>query len=119
MNQKRHIIIRRMATFGFVLALVTFTAHVFAHGGMEHVMGTVVKVENNVLIVKTAKGNVDIQLNGKTAITSNKQPAQLADLTPGTRVVVDVMGEGKNKVAHSIRLGKAGNTTENTRKSPK
>lgn len=117
MNQKRNITIRRIATFGFVLALLAFTAQVFAHGGMKHVMGTVVKVDNNVLTVKTAKGNVDVQLNDKTEITNNNQPVQLADLKPGTRVVVDVMGEGQNKVAHTVKLGS--NTTEHAHKAHK
>src|SRR6266852_6502022 len=109
MNHKRNITIRRIATFGIVLALLA-TTQVFAHGGMKHVLGTVVKVDNNVLTVKTATGNVDVQLNDKTEITNNNQPAQLSDLKPGTRVVVDVMGEGQNKVAHSVKLGS--NTTE-------
>src|SRR5438093_12807268 len=102
MNQKLNIITRRIAMFGIVLALLE-TAQLFGHGGMKHVMGTVVKVDNNVLTVKTANGNVDVQLNDKTEITSNNQPAQITDLKPGTRVVVDVMGEGENKVAHSVK----------------
>src|SRR6266498_3304230 len=106
MNQKLNIITRCIAGFGLVLALLA-TAQVFAHGGMKHVMGTVVKIDNNVLTVKTAKGIVDVQLNDKTEITSSNQSAQLTDLKPGTRVVVDVMGEGKNKVAHSVKVGKA------------
>ena len=111
MNQKLNIITRRIATLGVVLAVLA-TAQGFAHGGMKHVMGTVVKVDNAILTVKTAKGNVDVQLNDKTEITSNNQPAQLTDLKPGTRVVVDVIGAGKNQVAHSIKIGKASNMTE-------
>ena len=70
-------------------------------------MGTVVKVESYVLTVKTAKGNVDVKLNGKTTITRSDQPAQAADLKPGTRVVVDVMKAGNDRVAHSVMLGAA------------
>lgn len=90
------------------VALLAFTAQMFAHGGMEHAMGTVVKVGNGVPTVKTAKGNVDVKLNEKTGLTSNNQPAQIGDLKPGTRVVVDVMQEGKTKMARSIRLGGGG-----------
>jgi len=86
---------------------------------MKHVMGTVVKVDNNVLTVKTAKGNIDVRLNDKTEITSNNQPAQLTNLKPGTRVVVDVMGAGKNQVAHSIKVGKASNISEHAHKTHK
>src|SRR5437868_15494237 len=76
-----------------------------AHGGFEHVVGTVVKVENNVLTVKTAKGNVDVRLTGKTEITRNDQKAEAADLKPGTRVVVDVPEGSKDKTAHSGKIG--------------
>jgi tRNA A58 N-methylase Trm61 len=79
-----------------------------AHGGFEHVIGTVVKFENNVLTVKTAKGNVDVKLNEKTEITRNDQKAQAADLKPGTRVVVDIPEGSKDRVAHSVKVGVTG-----------
>jgi len=87
------------------LALLAFAVQLIAHGGFDHVIGTVVKMENNVLTVKTAKGNVDVRLNEKTEITRNDQKAQSADLKPGTRVVVDVPEGSKEKIAHSVKLG--------------
>ncbi|HJT70801.1 MAG TPA: hypothetical protein VJ731_11410 [Terriglobales bacterium] len=113
MNRKLNIItnlLRRSAVLLLGLAMLASTTLVFAHGGMEHVMGTVVKVANGVLTVKTAKGNVDVALTDKTELTSNNQPAQVADLKPGTRVVVDVMEQGKTKMAHSVKLGAPGNS---------
>src|ERR1039457_306165 len=83
------------------LALLALAAQLAAHGGFDHVIGTVVKVENNVLTVKTAKGNVGVRLNEKTEITKNDQKAQTADLKPGTRVVVDVPEGSKDMIAHS------------------
>jgi hypothetical protein len=76
-----------------------------AHGGFDHVIGTVVKVENSVLTVKTAKGNVEVRLNEKTEITKSGQKAGTADLKPGTRVVVDVPEGSKDRVAHSVKVG--------------
>lgn len=95
-------IITISAALGLLLA---FSALTFAHGGFDHVQGTVVKVDNNVLTVKTAKGNVDVKLNPKTEITKGNKAAQLADLAPNTRVIVDVE-EGKD-VAHSVKIGTA------------
>jgi hypothetical protein len=89
------------------LLLVALTVPVLAHGGFDHVIGTVVAVSNNVLTVKTAKGNVDVKLDDKTELTKNDQKAQLADLKPGTRVVVDIPEGSKDKVAHSVKLGAA------------
>ena len=115
MNQPSSTTITRRLPHGaglrvaFVLAALA--AQMIAHGGFDHVIGTVVKVENNVLTVKTAKGNVDVKLNEKTEITSNGQKAQVADLKPGSRVVVDVPEGSKDKVAHSVKIGVAGAAT--------
>src|SRR5206468_1281042 len=62
------------------ILLLAFAVQLIAHGGFEHVVGTVVKVENNVLTVKAAKGNVDVRLNEKTEITRTDQKAEAADL---------------------------------------
>jgi hypothetical protein len=96
---------------GFVtvgIVLVALAMQAMAHGGFDHVIGTVVKVENSVLTVKTAKGDVDVKLNEKTEITRNDQKVQAEDLKPGTRVVVDVPEGSKDKVAHSVKVGVTG-----------
>jgi len=91
-----------------VATLVFAAVPMFAHGGFDHVMGTVVKVADNVLTVKTTKGNVDVKLDEKTELTQNNQKAQLTDLTPGARVVVDIPEGSKDKIAHSVKIGSAG-----------
>src|SRR5260370_3365743 len=98
----------QQASLWLSLVLRAFAAQLAAHGGFDHVIGTVVKVENNFLTVKTAKGNVDVRLNEKTEITKNDQKAETADLKPGTRVVVDVPEGSKDKVAHSVKVGVSG-----------
>src|SRR5260370_18263572 len=90
------------------VALIVVAGQLVAHGGFEHVIGTVVKIENNVLTVKTAKGDVDVKLNEKTEITRNDQKAQVVDLKPGTRVVVDIPEGSKDRLAHSVKLGVSG-----------
>jgi hypothetical protein len=102
MKLRRNIIITSLLTL-----LLAATPQIFAHGGFDHVTGTVVKLENNVLTVKTAKGNATVNLDAKTEITRNDKPAQAADLKPGVRVVVDVPEESKTKIAHSIKIGAA------------
>jgi hypothetical protein len=79
-----------------------------AHGGFDHVIGTVLKMERNVLTVRTAKGNVDVKLNDKTEITKGDQKVQVMDLKPGTRVVVDVLEDSKDRIAHSVKVGVSG-----------
>ena len=89
------------------LLLIALAVPVLAHGGFDHVIGTVVAVNNNVLTVKTAKGNVDVKLDDKTEITKSDQKAQIADLKPGTRVVIDIPEGSKDKIAHSVKVGAA------------
>jgi hypothetical protein len=100
--------LNRALIAGLMVAVLVFAAvPVFAHGGFDHVMGTVVQVSNNVLTVKTAKGNVDVKLDEKTELIKNDQKAQLTDLTPGARVVVDIPEGSKDKLAHSVKIGAA------------
>ena len=109
MNHSDKTIITKRLKHGAVLwlclLLLALSVQLIAHGGFEHVVGTVVKVENNVLTVKTAKGNVDVRLDEKTEITRNDQKADAADLKPGARVVVDVPEGSKDKIAHSVKIG--------------
>jgi hypothetical protein len=88
-----------------ILLVIAASAPTLAHGGFDHVRGTVVKVANDVLTVKTAKGNVDVKLDNHTDLTRNDQKAQLADLKPGVRVIVDVPEGSKDKIAHSVKIG--------------
>jgi hypothetical protein len=122
MNHNSTTIIDRLAHGAWLrvgLVLVALAAQVLAHGGFEHVIGTVVRVENNVMTVKTAKGDVAVKLNEKTEITRNDQKAQAADLKPGTRVVVDVPEGSKDRVAHSIKVGVSGAATAPAHSSQK
>ena len=98
-----------------ILLVIAASAPAFAHGGFDHVRGTVVKVANNVLTVKTAKGNVDVKLNNQTDLTRNDQKAKLADLKLGARVIVDVSEGSKDKVAHSVKIGALTKTVDQRR----
>lgn len=102
MNRRPNIIITSLLTL-----LLACAAQILAHGGFDHVTGTVVKLENNVVTVKTAKGDVPVSLDAKTEITRNDKPAQAADLKSGVRVVVDIPEGSKTKLAHSVKIGTA------------
>jgi|SRR5581483_6791163 len=90
-----------------VCILLTLAAPIFAHGGFDHVIGTVSKADNRVVTVRTAKGDVDVTLTEKTEITRGDQKATVGDLKPGVRVVIDVPEGSKDHVAHSVKLGVA------------
>ena len=105
MNQTRSIITTRVCSV--LVAGLILTTIAIAHGGFEHVMGTVAKVEKNVLTVTTAKGNVDVKLDPKTEITKDDKKAAIGDLTVGLRVVVDLPENEKSPAAHSVKIGVA------------
>ena len=92
-----------------IISLLTFCLSValYAHGGFDHVQGTVSKLDANVLTVKTGKGDVPVKLDAKTEIMMGDHKAAAADLKVGVRVVVDIPEGSKDKVAHSVKIGSA------------
>lgn len=103
-SSQRRLPLRAVAIcVGFLL--LALAAPIFAHGGFDHVIGTVAKVDNNMLTVTTAKGPVMVMLNDKTEITKDAKKAMIADLVVGARVVVDIPEGGKDKLAHSVKIG--------------
>jgi hypothetical protein len=60
-----------------------------AHGGEEHVIGTVAKVAQDSITVKTAAGKmVTVAVAPATKFMKAKAPSKLADLNVGDRVVI-------------------------------
>src|SRR5260370_1286503 len=91
-----------------MLALGLLNVAVWAHGGFDHVMGTVTKLDANVLTVNTGKKDVNVKLNEKTEIMMGDHKAAAADLKVGVRVVVDIPEGSKDKIAASVKIGAAG-----------
>jgi hypothetical protein len=100
MNQHRRTTITTK-----ILTLCAAAGVLMAHGGFDHVVGTIAKADSSSLTVKTAKGDVSVKLTDKTEITQNDQKFNAADLKPGLRVVVDVPEGSKDMTAHSVKVG--------------
>jgi hypothetical protein len=94
----------RIITARLILAVVALVP-AFAHGGFDHVRGTVARVANNVLTVKTAHGNVDVKLDSGTNVTRNDRKALVSDLKPGVRVIAELPERSNDHVAQSVRIG--------------
>ena len=71
-----------------IVLLIFGLVPAFAHGDFDHIKGTVIKVANNVLSIKTTKGNVDVKLDNHTDLTRNDRKAQLADLRRDAQAAV-------------------------------
>jgi hypothetical protein len=104
MINRPNIVTTKLLSIAFFIASATAA---FAHGGFDHVTGTIATVSGNVLTVKTAKGNVDVKLDDKTEISKGDLKAQASDLKPGLRVVVDIPEGSKDNIAHSVKVGAA------------
>ena len=93
------------------LCLVFFAAMAFAHGDMQHVMGTVTRVSSDSITVKTTKGEViTLAITTDTQFTKGKTPAKIADLKAGDKVVIHVKKDEKDStklVAHTVMIGEA------------
>jgi hypothetical protein len=102
MNHTTSTIIRRFLA-GAILA-----ATALAHGGFEHVMGTVSKVTaQSVTVTTAAKKNVEVGLNAKTIYTRGDKTVTATDMKVGDRVVIDATEVNEALTAASIKLGAA------------
>ncbi len=92
-----------IAVFALLLGSVTL----FAHAGMEHVMGTVAAVTDTSITVDTVKHTkVTVLLNPSTKFSHSNAQASLQDLKVGDRVVVEAKpNPDKKLVAAEVRWG--------------
>jgi hypothetical protein len=111
-NQSITITKRRLGTLLIaVLAIGLFPAPAPAHGGEEHVIGTVAKVSDTAVTVKTAAGkSVDVGFDAKTTYSRAAKPATKTDIKAGDRIVIHAVEVNEKLVAHTVELGAATTT---------
>ena len=90
-----------------VVSLALLPTIATAHGGEEHVTGTVTKISDTSVTVKTTAGKtVEIGFDAKmTTYERAKQPIQKTDIKVGDRVVIHAMEMNEKMVAHSVEVG--------------
>jgi hypothetical protein len=113
--------IRRMQSILAVMALAaagTAAAHEgHSHGKTHKMMGTVKAVHAgmNHVEITTSKGTSGFYVDAKTKYLRGSSKLTLADLKPGTRVVVTAKGEGEKRTAVEVRLAGRGPAAGNPR----
>ena len=91
-----------------ILALALLPTIVSAHGGEEHVIGTVTKVSDTSVTVKTTAGKiVEVGFDAKTTYARAKLPVQKSDVKVGDRIVIHAVEVNEKLVAHTVELGAA------------
>ena len=108
-NNMNTITKRRTLVAIFALAvLALLPATVFAHGGEEHVIGTVTRISDTSITVKTRAGKtVEVGFGTKTTFAQAKKPIQKSDIKVGDRVVIHAVEVNEKLVAHTVEIGVA------------
>jgi len=106
MNKNRTIITRSI--LATVLGLSLLSSLAIAHGGLEHVKGTVASISDTSIMVKTIDGKtVEVALDAKTTFAKSEQPIQKTDIKVGDRVVIHAAKSGAKLTAHTVEIGTA------------
>lgn len=78
----------------------------FAHGGMEHILGTVTAITDHSLSVKTREGAAKtVEFDGETKFLKGDAAATVKDLQVGNRVVIHARNRDRSLHAAEVRIG--------------
>jgi hypothetical protein len=109
MNKQGTNIITRLNALAAIAALALLPVIVSAHGGEEHVIGTVTSVSDTSVTVKTTAGkSVTVGFDAKTTFAHANQPMPKADIKIGDRIVIHAVEVNEKLVAHTVEIGAAG-----------
>ena len=115
MNTKRHMNAHSLSTTTklkiqvailAIVALALLPTIATAHGGEEHVIGTVAQISGASITVKTTAGKtVEVGFDEKTTYARAKQPIQKTDIKVGDRIVIHAKEVNEKLVAHTVEIG--------------
>src|SRR5436853_5689170 len=91
-----------------IVSLALLPTIATAHGGEEHVTGTVTKISDTFVAVKTTAGkSVEIGVDAKTIYARGKKPIQKTDIKVGDRIVIHAAEVNEKLVARTVEIGAA------------
>jgi hypothetical protein len=100
--------LKTQAALAAILALVLLPLIASAHGGEEHVIGTVTNISDGSVTVKTSAGkSISVGFDAKTTYTRADQPIQKSDIKVGDRIVIHAVEVNEKLVAHTVQIGAA------------
>jgi len=104
-----------------VLATLLFAGLLLAHGNATHLMGTVTAVGKDTVTIQDKDGkSVVVTVEKTTKYFKNKKAATIADVTVGTRLVIDAQMDQKTKTytAEEIQVGATDTSTSSAKTAP-
>jgi len=90
-----------------ICVLLFLSVFVFAHGNEKHVMGTVTKVEDGSIVVKTKEGDKTVMVLSTTKFVKGTAAVSQKDVRVGDRVVIHAMPMGDMLQATEVKIGAA------------
>lgn len=88
-----------------ILSLALVPSIATAHGGEEHVIGTVTSISDTSVTVKTTAGKmVEVGFDAKTTFARAKLPIQKTDIKVGERIVIHAVEVNEKLVAHTVEI---------------
>jgi Domain of unknown function (DUF5666) len=92
-------------TAAFICTLIVSTL-AFAHGGMEHVLGTVTAVTGNSISVKARDGAIKtVEVDGETKFVKGDASATIKDVQVGSRVAIHAHSHDNALHAAEVKIG--------------
>ena len=78
----------------------------FAHGGMEHILGTVTVIAEHSLSVKTRDGATKtVEFDSETKFVKGDAAATIKDVRVGSRVVIHAHNKDNSLHAAEVKIG--------------
>ena len=90
-----------------ICILLFLSTMVFAHGNEKHVMGTVTKVDDTSIVVKTKEGDKTVMVMPTTKFMKGTAALTQKDVKVGDRVVIHAMPMGEMLHATEVKIGTA------------
>jgi hypothetical protein len=92
---------RLIVVAALILALSTAA---WPHGNMDHILGTVVKINGTTVSVENEGKTTEVQLQDTTTYESAGHAEKMVDLRVGDRVVIHAVKVDGKEVAHEVRF---------------
>jgi hypothetical protein len=99
--KKTSLILVRLLICGLLLATLSF-----AHGNMEHILGTVTAITESSLSVRTRDGATKtVKFDSETKFVKGDGAATIKEVQVGSRVVIHAHNKNNSLYAAEVKIG--------------
>jgi len=83
--------------------MLLFASLAWPHGNMDHILGTVTKIDGNLLSVENDGKTTDVLLKGSTTYETSGHAGKADEIRIGDRVVIHAVKVQGKEEAHEVR----------------